>query len=664
MKYLSIIAFTLLLFACYGWGYALVRRTTLRDKDDFAFLSAVGVAFLVFLGGVLNLVRLAYPVALSILLLSGLIFFVIHCSENAKMWLATWRTGNLFSPKKLKSMTGHFLPMGILITAIGFYALTLLPIAAFTHYSDDSMTYVPRSLRMVQAGTMAGNPFGLLGIDLGAQAFLNGFALIGFPIEYLGGFDAVFSFALAGLLLIAIGKKFDLHWIYTVFALLGFIIINPQTGNISSLYTGSAIILGILFASCRLIDQMEKSDTNAIPVISVGILGLLFACLIALKTTFASYVAAYFTLFFTGLLLVSKNKLTILKLCSIFTLVAFLALLPWLALHTSNYMLAIHAALHPNVAAKGEIPLHNSNISILFTTGNLRHGDSYLSYGIIELMLFMMGCYSLFNTFGNRFSPSQRGYFLVAAASCAAAVVSYLFNGFVFAPPPAIRYSCPVILACLPFAWMAVSMAVSNTPCSAKSLNLSGMKMALILSMPLLVAILFWNTFVSRIERAYDQHMPLSVPVSDTSIEHYKYASSPDARKITHEIQYLTQPAQKIFAWIAMPAHLDFSRNEIYSFSAVCLLDPWVNMPLNGNVDDMIQYLKSLGIRYIMWEYGKESMVLENRHRQWLLSPVDNYRIMGGRALYLSGMLPRIMKGGRFLYNEDGMVLFDLQQLE
>lgn len=665
MKYLSITAFALLLFACYGWGYALVRWTTIRDKDGFAFLSAVGVAFLVFLGGVLNLVRLAYPAALSILFLSGLIFFVIHCSENAKMWLATWRTGNLFSPKKLKSMAGHFLPTGILITAAGFYALTLLPVATFFNYGDDSQTYIPRAVRMLQVGTIAGNPFDYLGIDLGAHAFLHGFVLLGFPIEYLSGLDAVFSFFLTGLLLIAIGKKFNLPWIYTAFALLGFIFINPQSVNISALYTGSAIILGILFASCHLFEQMEKSDTDAIPIIAAGILGLLLASAIAIKTSLASYVFAYFTFFFAGLVLVSKDKRKILKICSLVMLGTFVTLLPWLALHTTNYTLRIHAALHPSTVAGGnEVPLIKSHIATLFSTDNLNQGGSYLSYGIIILMLFVVGSYALFNTFGNRVVPSQRGYFLVGAASCAAGIVSYFFNGFVVAPAVAVRYSCPVLLASLPFAWLVASMAVSNTLHPAKLLNLSGMKMALVLSMPMLIAILFWNNFISRIERAYFQHVTLPHPVSNADIEHNSYTISPAARKIIRGIQYKAQPAQKIFAWIGMPGHLDFSRNEIYSFREMCLLDPGVDLPLNGNVNDMVQYLKGQGIRYIMWEYGNESMEHVNRYRTWLLSPFDTYRIMGERALYLRRMLTLIMNGGSFLYNADGMVLFDLQQIK
>lgn len=659
MKYLSIIAFAFLLVACYGWGYALVRWTTIRDKDSFAFLSVVGIACLIFLGGVLNLVRLAYPVALSILLLSGLAFFVISYSANAKTWLASWRSSSLIDPEKLKS--GYALPIAILAIAVGFYAFTLLPAAAF-NFSDDFYTYIPRPLRMLQTGTMVGDPFEMLGRDLGAHAFLQGFVLLGFPIEYLLGFDAVFSFALAGLLLIAIGKKFNLHWSYTAYALLGFIVINPQSVNISALYTGSALILGIFFASCHLFDQIKKSGSNAIPMISIGILGLLLAGAIAIKTSFASYVIAYFTFFFTGVLLISKDKRKILKICGLVILSTFLALLPWLALHATNIAIDIHAVLHRStLVAKDEIPLPMGHIPSLFSTEDLFYGSSYLSYGIIVLMLFMVGSYSLFNTFGSRVASSQRGYFLVGAASCVAGIVSYFFNAFYTVPESAIRYSCPVLIATLPFSWLTASRVVSNTLHPAKLQKLFGIKMAIMFSMTLLVVILFFNNFVSRIERAYYKHMTLSYPVSDGHIEGIRQTTSPDTKQLIREIQYMTQPAQKILAWIDMPGYLDFSRNEIYAVGPQGLENPWVDMPLNGNVNDMVQYLKGQGIHYIMWEYN-DNYGMVNTYRRWSSGAVE-YRSTGMKALYFRSMLAHIMNSGSFLYNANGIVLFDLQQI-
>ena len=346
MKYLSIIGFIFFLFACYGWGYALVRWTDTRDKDNFAFLSVVGIAVLIFLGGILNLVRLAYPAALIVLLVSGLAFFLISFSANAKMWLGTRRTGSLINTARLKTKSGYALPIVILIVAVAFYALTLLPVTAFNIH-DDFYTYLPRPFRMLQTGTLAGNPYEVLGTDsLGAHAFLQGFVLLGLPVEYLQGFEAVFSFGLAGWLLIEIGKKFKVHWIYATLALLGFISINPQSVNVSPIYLGSAFILGIVFASCQLLEQMEKSDSGAIPIMTVTILGLLLAGLLTLKNTFLVFSVAYFALFFIGLLLVSTDKRKILKIGGLVVLAAFLVLLPWLGLHASNFVSTVRIALH------------------------------------------------------------------------------------------------------------------------------------------------------------------------------------------------------------------------------------------------------------------------------------------------------------------------------
>lgn len=665
MSFLSVVAFTLLLLACYGWGYALVRWAAIRDKDYFAFLSVVGIACLIFLGGILNLVRLAYPAALGILLLLGWIFFIISYSTNAKTWLATWRARGLINPVRFKPMSGYALPIGILVIAVGFDALTLLPAAAFNIY-DDFYTYMPRPFRMLQTGTLAGNPYEVLGIDsLGAHAFLQGFVLLGFPIEYVLGLDAVFGFALTGLLLIAIGKKLNLHWCYPTFALIGLIVINPQSVNISALYLASAIILGILFASFHLLDQMEKSDSDAIPVIAAGILGLLLASLIGLKGTFIGYALAYCAFLFTGLFLISKDRRKILKICGLVMLVVFMALFPWLLLYSNKYASAVHAVLHPATVATGNgFPVLKGNIAELFSARNSLYGGSHLTYGIVVLILAVAGFYSLFHVCRNgASSSSQRRYFLVAAASCAASIISYFSLGLISPPGVTIRYSCPVLIATLPFAWLAVAMAVPRSPHPAGSPNPPGIKMALILPMPLLIVALFGTNFVSRIEQAYYQRMTISFPVWENYIEYNRHAISPDARRIIRGIQDKTQPAQKILVWISTPMHLDFSRNEIYSIMNGSLVNPWMDMPLNGNVNDMVQYLKGQGIRYIMWEY-QDYGSLESMYRSWLPSPFDSYRKQGERGLYLRKMLTSIMTGGNLLYDANGVALFDLQQIQ
>ena len=663
MTYLSIIAFALLMFACYGWGYALVNWTNNRDTDNFAFLSVVGIACLIFLGGVLNLVRLAYPAALAILFLSGLGFCAMHFIANVKPRIAAWH-GSTGIPEKLKCMSGNFLPIGMLIVVVGFYALTLLPVEAFNN-GDDFYTYIPRPFRMLQTGTLAGNPYEVLGTDsLGAHAFLQGFVLLGFPVGYLQGLEAVFSFALAGMLLIALGKKFGLHWSYTAFALLAFIVINPQSVNVSPIYLGSAFILGIIYASCHLLDELEKSDHEAMPMISIGIMGLLTAGLLGLKNTFLVFILVYFALLFGAMLLVSKNRPRILKIFGMTVLGTVLAFSPWLALHAANYITAVQIALHPStITSTNTFNSLQGDISALFSTADLFYGGSFLSYGVIVLLLALMGLFALYNVFGNMGATQHRGYFLVAAAACVASILTYYFNGIVVAPDVAVRYSCPVLIATLPFAFIATSMPIAGSNETASIPSQSGIKLAVMSLMTLLVVFLYWSNFFERADRAYYQHMTLAYPIRDWDLyrEHQPYVISTEYRDLLRGIQYKTLPGQKILVWISVPMQLDFSRNEIYSIMSISLLNPWLDMPFNGNANDMVQYLKRQGIRYIMWEESGNN--LGNTYNRWLSSQYVGYRKTAERGLFMRNVLTSLISKGNLLYDAHGIVLIDLDQV-
>jgi hypothetical protein len=249
-------------------------------------------------------------------------------------------------------------------------------------------------------------------------------------------------------------------------------------------------------------------------------------------------------------------------------------------------------------------------------------------------------------------------------ASCAAAIISYFFFGFMIVPGVAVRYSCPVLIAILPFAWLAAPLAVSNSLHPAKLLNHSGMKIAIMLPMPFLVVILFWSNFVERLERAYYYHMTIAYPLQnpEQEIKLSRYAISSDVRQVIRGIQYKTQPGQKILVWIGFPMHLDFSRNEIYSIMNTSLLNPWLDLPFNGNANDMVQFLKGQGIRYIMWEENGGNW--EGTYAIALSNPFPVYRRIAQRGLYMRKVLASIMNEGGILYNEKGIKLFDLQQVK
>ena len=170
-----------------------------------------------------------------------------------------------------------------------------------------------------------------------------------------------------------------------------------------------------------------------------------------------------------------------------------------------------------------------------------------------------------------------------------------------------------------------------------------------------------WSNLVERVERAYRQHMTISFPMWGNYAEFNSYAISFDARQDIRNIQYKTQPGQKILVWISMPMHLDFARNEIYSIMSSSLLLPWLDMPFNGNAKDMVRYLKRQGVRYVMWEESGGD--LGNIYQRWMTSPFAGYRRTATRGLYLRKFLKYVMNGRSFLHNADGIQLFDLRQI-
>ncbi len=658
MKLLSIAAFVLLLISCAGWGHVLTRWTSWREKHDFAFLAVAGIAGLTFLGGVLNLVRLARPLELNVLVLAGLLFFIVDYAARINSWRAARPAASSKAPFEVLG----WLPLAMLVLASGFYAWTLLPADVF-NISDDFYTYVLRPVRMLQTGTVAGNPYEMLGLDsLGANAFLQAFILPGFSIQYLLGFDAVFSFALTGLLLLALARKFDLHWSYPAFAVLAFIVINPQAVNISALYISSALTLGILFASCVLLDQLDSAH-RANQRMAAIVLGLLFAALIALKVTYVAYAMAYFAIFFAALWWRSPDRKQVLGLCALTLLTTLMSLLPWLALFADNYLSALQLLLHP-VASRAEsgYSMPKGNIAALFSGADLFYGGSFLSYGLMVLFLLAVACYVLFVLVSGSMAPTRHRYLPIVAAACLAGVISYLFNGLLFNPDLAVRYSCPVLLASFPFAVLAMALVLPGTVRPSGVFNLSGMGM-LVLAMPALLVVLFWNNFITRLERAYSLHETISFDLNESYLAYNRYVFSDAARQAMRAIQSRTEPGEKIFAWVSMPMHLDFSRNDIYTLREPALLNPWLDLPYSGNPLDTVHYLKGQGVRYILWETSGYGMPTDDKVRKMLTFPNLVYRKIAQRSLYLRKVLTVMMQGGTFLYYSDNFVLFDLKQI-
>ena len=176
----------------YGWGL-LLHRLAKHPSRNWAVTITVGLGAIIFLGGVFNLLRLAYGWTFDILLLIGIVLAVKY---------------HKFKPESLRKSKSEWLCLavsGLLIAAIMYFTVqTQLPPKAF-NWHDDFEKYFAHPVRMLQTGTLFGSPLSALGSEtLGGQAVLHGIVLNHFPIPYINGVDAVFGLLLCLLLSVSV----------------------------------------------------------------------------------------------------------------------------------------------------------------------------------------------------------------------------------------------------------------------------------------------------------------------------------------------------------------------------------------------------------------------------------------------------------------------------
>jgi hypothetical protein len=334
-----VIAAALLLIAAaafmfFGYGSALSRLFRLEPKP-WPTTVALGMAAVVFIGGILNLARLAYPIALIVIAVAGIVLAV-----QARI-----------------SFDRPPLIVAILIAAVLIFTIaTQLPPSIY-NFHDDYQKYFAYPVRMVETGTVFGSPLSAMGLQtLGAQAFLDGFVVAFFPIAYINGVDAVFGLFLCLIL----AAQFTKDRVMRIVCVLSVVFINPQYVNVSTLFCGSALIMAMV--------AMEDSAA----------LGLLYAALIAMKPIYAVFVAIH-------LLAVARFRVAFLLRTG---LAAALFLTPWALVHAPNYLAALRIHHPAPTPVPGDIDTDKIN---LFSVEPLAYGSTAANYTALAIAIAICG---------------------------------------------------------------------------------------------------------------------------------------------------------------------------------------------------------------------------------------------------------------------------------
>lgn len=653
----------------YGWGRLVSKFIYPEDVRCWPYSVTLGLASWILLGGILNVIHLAYPVMLyAIFGLGVLLSLVFGFSWIPKAQLANWawlHQGEFLVPFSRTNLLSYGLPLPLALVAVAFLVATLLPGNVF-NFHDDFHTYFVRPVRMLQTGTVGGDPFDVLGLDsLGSLAFLQSFVVASFPITYINGFDAIFCFALYVFLLIEVARYLQIHWVYVISPLLVFVVINPQYVNVSALYSGSVLILALIFASHLLCKSDESRDLKSSLKMTIPV-GVFLSCLISLKVTFVLYAVIYFLTYFGLSILFGADRKRNAIITVFSALIVIVATTPWIAVHLPNY------SMHLSLASAESAGMNNStnffvrlmsfNFSdtwTLLSFDRLFWGGRYFDYSFVVAMLALASVISIY-LLKSRKRETREHDLLPVFSSCIGAILVYFVNVNIFSLQSGLRYSCPVLIGSLPAALLLLGQYTLRDPgASQASVNrlsmVSRLGVLLLVLQGVLIA-LFSNVFLERVGRAYSAQTLISFPINKRYVRYNKAALGSEARKWVLGFQSNTEEGKTILAWMSVPFRFDFGRNRVLTVMEPGLINPWLNISSDESPETLGDYIRQLGIRYVVWEhkgYGMKSIRVLSAQGSPRSRVVRNH-------IYLRETLNVLAERGKILYGDDRIVVIDM----
>ena len=667
VSFLFIIVFSV---SVHGWGN-LVSRICYRDnKTRVAYNCTLGIAVLVIVGGFLNIFQIAYPIALHLLLYGGVILTVIPLARHFQSSFKGDNPVRIRGDRKARlnkssqsapgilSMNNFLFAVTILVPFI-FLVYNLMPTTSFNAH-DDFQVYFVRPFRMLQTGTVGGDPFDLLGLDsLGSLSFIQAFTLLWLDARHLNGFDAVICFLLCIGLIIEVGKELKAQTIFILSAVALFILINSQYANISSIYSGSLMLLGIVY-SYVIIDARgaQLKESLRISILASLPVAFLFVSLLSFKMTYF-FITVLFII--TNILLTialnpdNKKSLQLNIFCAFFIV---LMITPWVLIHLKNYLNLVHNFLGDfSLTSEISTGTFNNQIKLMVTEENrevisellstnelLYLGNTYRDYLLAIVMLFVTGLAAASYVWRNKSNMLVPFISLLLLVVVNCYILSRLFPARLV-----IRYSCPVIIALLPMSVLLVGHIVRNEIFFWRDFFPSKVVLAVccfLLVWQVVVGVAFGPTFVERVKRVVNYRTLLAYPAAmrDDYINYNRLILSDTGKQKMLSHQNEVKPGLKILAWITAPFWLDFSRNRLFIVNNAGLQNDWLKLPLSGGPSALLEYFRKQEIDNFIWEIKGKGM---------------KYR--AASSLLAETMFPMAQKS-RILFDDGGTVVFNTLQ--
>jgi hypothetical protein len=650
---------------CLGWGRFAVQLCYGGTRVPWAFQTVLGLACFGFGGGLLNAFHIAGATALNLLGVAGValsINFIIADARDKGGFLGL--ISFLRAASREKGGAAGWFPDLAAISITAFFAATILPAGAFNIF-DDFHTYLVRPARMLGTGSVGGNPFDSIGLDsLGTPAIFQAFFLVWRPVCEINGFDAVFCFGACGCLIGGMARRLKLHPSVGVLGVLTFASINPQYVNISPIYAGSLMIGGLVVACYLALEPspVPQGATSWLRWIPAGLIG---ATLAGLKLTFGFYAGVYCALFFGLLWMHKTHRADALKAAFVTSASALLANLPWIWVSVPTFLQARRLAAVFSAARtlESKYPsLAAHDIGQTFSSGNCFYGGNELNYTVIVVVLLLTGGLALHRCWREQ-NKAEAVLPILLASAAFSAVAAYLLNAHLFDFTTSLRYTCPILIAVVPFAalfcWAMLHKSEyeiegGRLPDLVRSYPFWGIALAQIV-----VISMFLPVSSSRANRALRTGTLLSYPVPQRLLDHNAAIFTQDYGRTIREFQNIMEPRATLLAWTDEPFLFDYTRNRILTATEPGLINPLLHFPAGVPAELLADYFRSWGVRYILIEtreYIKGTKALE----RMLNAPYPIYRKLADYSLYARRTVLELAESHRIVARHGDLTLFDL----
>ncbi len=543
----------IVLFAVAFWG---LGSAATRERLP-AMRILAGMAAYLFYAGILNFLRMGYLPLLMVPLIFGLYLSFVALRKNAL------REGFLLEQWK------EYRASAALLSALGLLCAFTAAFPEAFNLHDDYQKYFIQPTKLLATGSIYGSPLSTVGKEtFGGQAAFQAL-FIGFGgVRAINVFDAVFCLLLAVFLLTDLGREKRNSGVAILAAIL-MVTINAQYVNVSSIYSFVCFAIGAVILHQRILSE-EQAGLRTSSAITIGVF---YASMLALKTTFALFAIAHFPLVVMTLLMCGHGFGKVLKWSLLATATGMVAILPWVVELAS---LGLAGPGHGGMV----IPTtpNWSLLSALLVNKSMFYGGNPLAYlalltgaGMCTLALLMDR-----KSTANILSSAAALVVALLVLVYAVAVVGnqqHLFN-------TAFRYSVPFMVAMTPVALLIAAGTAPLKDGAISPMQKIRRAMAYLIPGALLVVWLPARLELAQQSSRCGSYLAFSeLACSQPYRDYNRYVLGGVAEKRIKGFQALIPEGATVVAWINYAHLMDFERNKVIEVDPAGLSNSWAQMP-------------------------------------------------------------------------------------